>query len=215
VLARWFEIANIDEALHRARGGTPDPEFLLGSMATVWSRLGPDASPSRIRAMLAASPFGDPGDDDPRLIQLGTRLSYAGHVAAASAEAGPWALGGAALLVAREQIAEGRRLEGRVGDRAAALLGRRALAATSVEEMAQALPAAARWALEGVTSAGLWTAEERWWSRVERDGFALLAGAGFAPGPVIGAAALLAADAHHVLGALESASRGGTAHDLA
>jgi hypothetical protein len=44
---------------------------------------------------------------------------------------------------------------------------------------------------------------------VRTDGAALLAGSGFGPGRMIGATALLAADAWLVRGALEIAARGG------
>jgi hypothetical protein len=226
VFARWFEIANVDELLARhaaaSRDGrdgahAPGPEasrsFTLGAAATVWPRLRPDAGPAEIRAALAASRWRDPGEDDRRTIQLSMRLSWAAQVAGAAEEAAPWALGGAALLVAAARHAEGRPLPRGLEDRAAALLGRRAVTAPSIADMHQAVPAAARWALADVTGPDdLWRAENRWWDRLERDGYALLAGSGFAPGPVIGAVAVLAADAHRVNAALELAARGGEAH---
>jgi len=73
------------------------------------------------------------------------------------------------------------------------------------------LPARARWALEGATDPDeLWRGEARWWSRVERDGFALLGErSGFGSAPVLGAVAVLAVDAWRVRAALELAARGG------
>ena len=50
----------------------------------------------------------------------------------------------------------------------------------------------------------LWQAEFRWLSRVERDGFELMHRPRFGPGPTIGAAAVLAADAWRCRAALES-----------
>jgi hypothetical protein len=159
-----------------------------------------------------ASPWGDPGVATPRAVQLGMRLSWLARVGDDVERAAPWAAGKAALLVARERFAAGRDLPATPA-RARALLGPGALAAASLAELARRLPARARWALEGVTDSDeLWRAEARWWSRVERDGFALLgegSGAGLGPAPVLGAVAVLAADAWRVRAALELAARGG------
>ncbi len=103
-----------------------------------------------------------------------------------------------------------------VSTRARALVRRRvglgsdSLAAASISEMAERLPSAARWALRDVDDAQqLWTAEQRWWKRMEEDGRALLTGSGFSMDPVLGAVAVLAADARRVRSALEIAARGG------
>ena len=62
---------------------------------------------------------------------------------------------------------------------------------------------------DGGDPTGLWRAEAGWWRRVEQDGFALLHRGRFDAAPLIGAAAVLAADAWRVRAALEIAARGG------
>lgn len=213
LLAGWFEIANVDELLHRLAGGEAEEPFRLGALATAWPRLAPARSTAELRQTLVASPWGDPGAATPRAVQVGMRLSWLARVGDDVERSAPWAAGKAALLVARERFAAGRDLPAATPARARALLGPGALAAASLAELARRLPARARWALEGVTDPDeLWRAEARWWSRVERDGFALLgegSGAGLGPAPVLGAVAVLAADAWRVRAALELAARGG------
>ncbi|SFJ87937.1 hypothetical protein SAMN05216275_113144 [Streptosporangium canum] len=209
VLARWFELANVDELMHRLSGRQDEPEFALGSMGTVWPRLRRCVSLAEIRATLTTSPWGDPGGDSRREIQLGMRLAWAARVADAVPSARSWVLGAAALLVARARYAEGHALSAGARDRCRILLGAGTLDASSVTEMTQRLPSAARWALRGVEgSRELWAGEERWWRRVEGEGHGLLTGSGFSMGPVVGAVAVLAADARRVRAALEPAARG-------
>jgi hypothetical protein len=59
----------------------------------------------------------------------------------------------------------------------------------------------------------LWTAESRWWARVERDGFDMLRRPGYTEAPAIGAVAVLAADCRRVTAALELAARGGATQE--
>lgn len=60
LLARWFEIANVDAAL-----AGRDARFRLGALATSWPRLEQAGTPQALRAGLASSAWGDPGDDSP------------------------------------------------------------------------------------------------------------------------------------------------------
>lgn len=220
LLAGWFEIANVDEHLQALASPVParhphqdrpaEPPYRLGALATSWPRLAAAGSVAGLRATLATSPWGDPGGAGSRDIQLGMRLAWANRVATQVPAARAWAAGAAALLVAREHLAGRRRLPGPAEALAARLLGRRWPAASSLAELAAALPAPARWVLDGVADpADLWAAEVRWWRRLRTDGARLLAAGGFGPGPIVGAVALLAADAWLVRGALEVAARGG------
>jgi hypothetical protein len=59
------------------------------------------------------------------------------------------------------------------------------------------------------TPADLWRAEIRWWSRLRQEGLELLHGSGLDSSPVVGAVAVLSADAWRVRAALELAARGG------
>ncbi|GAA1695405.1 hypothetical protein GCM10009733_108750 [Nonomuraea maheshkhaliensis] len=204
LLARWFEIANVDALLHGA-----DERFELGSLATSWSRLSQAGTPQALRAALASSAWGDPGGDGPREIQLGMRLSWAARVAEALDPALPWAAGAAALLVARERFLERRELNPRASDRVTTLLGAKAPHAPSLPDMTARLPVAASWALEGLDEPEhLWRGEVRCWRRIDRDGHALLAGSAFRLEPVVGALAVLAADAWRTRAALARLARG-------
>lgn len=199
VLAGWFEIADVEA---RMFGG---PVFEMGTLATAWPGLRDAAD---LRSALTASPWGDPGGSDPRSIQLGMRISWARRVARVCPSARPWAAGALALLLARERFLEGRHVPAPPAD----LAGPKTARATSAAELAALLPGDAAWALRGVAGEhDLWAAEARWWSRLERDGTGLLSGGGYGPAPVLGAVAVLAADARRVRAALELAARGGSA----
>jgi hypothetical protein len=209
VLAAGFEIANVDELVRSLRDGPAAPAYRLGALSTWWPHLEAAASLAQLRTLLAASPWGDPGQDSAWAIQTSMRLAWARRSAGQVPEA--WRLGGAALLVARERFAGGRQLVGPTADLARVLLGEPAIAAASLGELARALPREAAWALEGVDeSADLWRGEAAWWRRVEHDGFRLLSGGGFESSRLLGAAAMLAVDAWRVRAALEVAARGGT-----
>jgi hypothetical protein len=210
VLAAGYEIANVDELVRGLHGGPVPPPYQLGALSTWWPHLEGAGSIAQLGALLAASPWGDPGQDSVSAIQIGMRLAWAHRAAGQVPEA--WRLGGAALLVARERFGAGRRLLGPPADLAEALLGGPAIAAASWGELVRALPRDAAWVFEGVQEVGgLWRAEAAWWRRVEHDGFRLLRGARFEPPRLLGAAAVLAADAWRVRAALEVAARGGTA----
>jgi hypothetical protein len=209
LLAGWFEIANVDELLHRLAGNRAEEPLQLGGLATAWPRCARARSVDELRTVLATSPWGDLGGRTARDVQLGMRLSWAARLTRID-QAAPWAAGAAALLVARERFAAGRELPARQRGHVTFLLGRNALEARSLAELARRLPGRARWALEAVEDPGdLWQAERGWWARVERDGFELLAAPGFGAVPVLGAVAVLAADARRVRAALELAVRGG------
>jgi hypothetical protein len=59
-----------------------------------------------------------------------------------------------------------------------------------------------------------WEAEAGWWRHVESDGRVLLRSAATDSGPVLGAVAVMAADARRVRAALASAARGGQALEV-
>lgn len=209
-LAGWFELANIDGLLQRLEGRTAEEPYALGALKTAWPLLADVPDTGALRERLAATSWGDPGTADPYGIRLFLRLSWACRVSGIGGRAAEWAAGAAAVLVAGERIGEARELpEGAFG-RAARLLGRAALDAPSLPEMAGRLARHARWPLEGIDdAAGLWRAEIRCWHRLEGDGKALLRGSAFDIGPIVGAVAVLAADVRRIRAALEMAARGG------
>ncbi|MFF4650739.1 hypothetical protein [Streptomyces sp. NPDC001380] len=195
--------------------GAPPP-YRLGALATAWPRLARTRTPAGLRAALAASPWGDPGGDTPAAVALWLRTDAAVRTAAAVPAAAPWAAGRLALLTAREVHLHGRPLPEPAARHAAGLLGRAAPRAATLADCRRLLPGPARWALDGVDApAGLWRAEARWWARLEHDGLALLRTRRPGPPPVVGAAAVLAADAWRVRAALQCAARGGVRTDAA
>ncbi|MFF5157673.1 V-type ATPase subunit [Streptomyces sp. NPDC000348] len=221
-LAAGFEISNTGHHLRALAAGPrrPDteglrpPPYRLGALATAWRRLARTRTPSELRAALAASVWGDPGDDSAAAVATGMRVSAAVRLATAVPGTERWAAARLALLVGREVFVVGRRLPDVSARRAARLLGSRAVGAGSYAGFRQALPAAAGWLLEDVDEAAdLWRAEARWWGAVERDGRELLRRSRFGPRPVVGAVALLSVDAWRTRGALELASRGGAPGD--
>jgi hypothetical protein len=210
VLAAWFEVANIDELLQSFAGQPADAEFRLGALATAWPRLRQAASHSELRAALAASAWQDPGGESTYAVRMGIRARWAARAAALDEPALNWAAGAAALLVADERFTAGRAVDPAIMGGALSLLGPAALAATTLEEMADGLPSRAGWVLAGITApADLWRAERTWLARVEQDGLRLLRTSGLDSGTVIGAVAALACDAWRIRAALEIAARGG------
>lgn len=208
--ACWFEIANVDGLIQRLDGRRAEEAFTLGSLATAGPRLWRANGLAELRAELAASPWGDPGAEDPRTIRLSMRLSAATRSGGVAPQMAPWAAGAAAVLVAGERFGAGRALPEAVAAQALPLLGPEAPATGSLPEMAAALPRDAAWALAGISDPdALWPAEVRCWARMEHDGQRLLGTSGFGVAPVIGAVALLAADCRRVRAALELAARGG------
>jgi hypothetical protein len=210
VLAGWFEMADVGEILRGMAGEDAAPRYHLGSLSTAGDRLWAAASPAELRAVLAASPWGDPGGNTPREITTAMRLSWAERVAAAVPQARPWALAGAALLVARELFVAGRPLPAVAAAGARRLLGAEATEAPTLPVFAAALHRPARDALIDVEDpASLWRAEFRWWSDVESDASALRRHPRFGSDPVIGTVVAAAVDAWRVIAALECAARGG------
>lgn len=223
-LAAGFEISNTEQHLRSLSAEAPGPApadergpdtghllpYRLGALAIAWTRLVRTRTPAELRTALAASVWGDPGGDSPAAVATGMRVSAAVRLAATVPGGARWAAARLALLLGREAFVVDRRLPDVSARRVAQVLGPRAVVAASYAEFRQALPATARWLLDDVDEAAdLWRAEARWWNAVERDGRELLRRSSFGPEPVVGAVALLSADAWRTRGALELATRGG------
>jgi hypothetical protein len=181
LLAGWFEIANVDELLQALAGLPPGAEFQLGALATAWPRLSESRSAAELRAALAASAWGDPGGVTRADIRAGMRARWAARVAASGGRAGAWAA--AAAAVASLSGPGSPRL-----DRPGRLRSPVLVAAPAAEP---------------------WQAEANWWRQVERQGRELLRSSATDSGPVLGAIAVMAADARRIGAALASAARGG------
>lgn len=198
-LAGWFEIANVEERLQELAGRPTGDLFRLGALATAWPRLRLAGSGADLRAVLVGSAWKDPGGESELSLRVGLRARWAERVAELGEPARTWAATAVALLLAGERFTAGRSPEPALQSAAVRLLGRGAADAASVDELSARLPGRLAWVLEPVSSdTDLWLAEAAWWARLERDGLALLGGPGFDAQPVLGAAAVLAADARRV-----------------
>lgn len=210
-LAGWFEIANVAERLAEVTGGQAGPSFRLGALATAWPRLQHCDSAAAIRAALTASAWKDPGGDTAQAIGVGMRARWAQRVGTLGEPARTWAASALVLLLAGERFGAHRPPGQVLRSACADLIGPAAASAASLPELSGQLPARLSWVLDPAagSAAGLWRAEAAWWARTEKDGRDLLAGSGLDARPVLGAVALLAADARRVSAALEVAARGG------
>lgn len=209
-LAGWFELANIEELLQAMAGRPAGAQFALGALATAWPRLSQATSVAGLRTALVTSAWRDPGGDTAQAIRLGLRVQWAARAANCGEPARTWAAGAAAALLAGERFTAGRPLGPAVLPGLTTLLGPAAAGAATLEELIGRLPARARWALAGITSpADLWRAGPSWWARVEQDGSRLLGSSAPGAGIVLGAVAVLSADARRASAALETAARGG------
>lgn len=222
LLAGWFEIANVDEWVRTRSGGAADDPFRLGTLATAWPALSAAATTAQLRTALARSPWGDPGGDDPRTVALGMRVAWAARVAAQVPHTREWGSGAVALLLARELFTptgERRAAAAAVAEPtrrlSALLVGAAAPHEATLTAFGAALAPEARWALRGITDpTALWSAELGWWRRLRADATALLRRSDFGPQAVIGAVALLAADAWGLRAALPIAARGGAGREV-
>ncbi|WP_433604140.1 hypothetical protein [Prescottella agglutinans] len=213
LLSGGFEIADLDNSLARARGTPTDQPHWMGTLATAGRRLADASSAADLRTALEASAWGDPGGERPWEISCGTRLNWADQIVGRIPEAAAWARAQTALLLVRTVRVQEHALAPPLARRAGTIVGPAFVDAVAsanlpVDELARHLPADTRWVLDGLgTLDDAWRTEARWCHRVEADGFALLRGAGFGQGPVVGAIAVLAIDAWRVRAALSAAAR--------
>jgi hypothetical protein len=209
-LAAWFELANIEDRLAFLAGGEPTTPFTLGGLATAWPRLAEARTVAEVRDVLAGSPWGDPGGREPADVRLGLRLAWGRRVLQSVPDAGDWAAGAVALLVARELFLAGRSADDLATHRPPGI-GLHWAEAGSLRTLREALPAQSAWALGAVEEpADLWRAEVAWWRRVEQDAESLVHAPLMGEPMVIGSVVGLGVDAWRTAAALESAARGGT-----
>jgi len=215
MLAGWFELANLDDRIAELEGTAPaEPAYALGALAASASRIAAAGSPAALADVLARPPWrvrdvGVAGD-----VRVAARLGWAEAVLTTVPEAVPWVRGATVLALLADLAAAGHLATAGSEGRIARILGPGVLPALragagDLARARSALPRDARWVIEGIDDPGeLWRGEVAWWRRVERDGFTLLAGTGFGRRPVVGATAVLAADARRVRAALETAADG-------
>lgn len=210
VLFGAVEAANVTDHLTRLAGGSPPEPLRLGGLASAWPRLSRTRSPEELRRALARSPWGDPGGATAQDLGPAMATVWADRVIAAVPCAAPWAAGATALLVGRTTVLQHQELPPRARMAAERVLGRAALEARTLDDLRRLVPTMARWALADVDDPEqLWRADARWWSRIDRDGRAMVRSTRPGPDIVVGAIAMMAADAWRVRAALEVAVRGG------
>ena len=205
----WFEIVNLEARLRPPGRGDVVPQFDVGGLA---STLGGSESVTtgNVLERLGATWWGSPSQDSVWAIGLAMRSRLIDRASSGVPGASAWAAGAAALIVAREQVLAGNRLPTDVRHNLARTLGAPALEAGSLDALRECLPSRASWVLDNVAHpADIWRAESGWWARVELDGGELLRGSSFGPEPVVGAVAVMAADAWRVRAALQAAALGG------
>lgn len=205
----WFEILNLEARLRPADRLPAAPMFDMGTLATT-----PSASESitsgNVVERLRTTWWGAPSNDSLWAVGLAMRSRLVDRASSGLPGARAWAAGAAALILAREQVIAGHQLPPDVRHNLAHTLGQPALEADTVDSLRERLPERAKWVLNNVTTPqDLWRAESGWWARIEADGRELLRQSSFGPQPVVGAVAVMAADAWRVRAALHAAARGG------
>lgn len=207
LLAGGFDIANIGSLAASLAGADPEPAYELGALGTAWPRVRDICSSARLRDALRHSPWGDPGGDSTSDITFGLTIGWADRIAAGIPQAARWAVGGVALMTARQRLLTGRALTEPTAYRVRRMLGSRAANASDLATFRAALPVSARWALADVDAPDqLWRAEFGWWSGIERDARELVRRRGSGSPTLVGVVALLVADAWRTRAAVQAAA---------
>lgn len=206
-LAAWFELANIEDRLVYLSGGAHPTPYQLGRLGVAWAAVAAATTSEAVRAAIARSRWGDPGEGGPDTWMITLRFRWAAWIASSVPGADMWAATACLLFAARARFGPDLPLH---ASRVVAFgLPPRWWEAASLPDLRSRVGGQMAWALAGVDDAkDLWRAEARWWSRVRRDARALLVASRFAEGVISGAAALLAYDAWLTRAALAGAARG-------
>ena len=199
------EIANIEGHLAALRGVVPERAVALGPLAVAWPRIAASRSENEVQQILSRSVWGDPGAGDAVSIAVGLRVAWARRVLRAAPIARPWAMGGLAVLVAREHLLFERQPDPVVAHELDRLLTRRWRTAASVPELADRLADSAGWVLADIEHPDeLWRAELALVRRVVADSTPVAATGRFGPDTVVSIAALIVADLWRVTAAIEA-----------
>jgi hypothetical protein len=206
-LAGWFELVNLEDRLAYLNGSDLIDPLALGSLVSAWPQAQAAQSAGELRAALRRSAWGDPGGESAQAIHLGLRIAWANRIRRAAPEAGLWVAGALALLLARERFISNRPADDIVTHDPGEL-GSNWKATRTLEEFVAAIPSRASWPLEGMGDPGeLWRSEAGWWRRVSADAESYVRASREGRAVIIGAVALLAADAVRTSAALEAAAQ--------
>ena len=218
-LAAEYEVDNILALAARLHPGAPgtsaEPVYLaLGALATAWPRARTAQTPDELAQVLRASRWGEIGTGPGSLRDILT-LSRLGRLAAESLPARPWTQSAAGLLVARVRLVDQTEPSLRFRQLARPLVGARWLQATTMPELRDTLPHAARSTLDGIDDPrDLWRAEARHHESMESDALRLLRAALPGPDVILGGVVILAVDAWRVRAALGAAAAGRGASEV-
>lgn len=209
-LGARYELANIEAHAGALVAPARRPVYHeLGSLALSWPRIAATRSAVELRAALAASPWGDPGDSSLETLHDMLVLRWLRMLAAEAPQTTEWVSGAAVLLAAKQLLVATRAPVEDLVRAAAPLIGSDWVRARSVPDLRTAAPVPGRWVLDGVGSASdLWRAEAGLAARIEADGFRLLRQGTPGADPVLGAVAVLAVDGWRVRIALGDAAYG-------
>lgn len=203
-----FEIANVDRHLRHLGGGRDVPPVDLGTLAAVWPRVERTTDADDVREVLRRSTWGDPGGSERTAIALGLRVAWARRTMRLDAAFRPWALGGLAVLVARERFVFDRPINEPTARSIDRSLGPRWRTASDVIELTELLPEPARWPLRDIADhTDLWRSEVALLDRIERDATALVASQRPSRTTFVAILARLLVDTWRVTAAIELAGR--------
>lgn len=206
-LAAWFELANIEERLAYLSGGGHPAPYQLGRLGSAWPAVSRATTPEAVRAALAASRWGDPGEEGPPAWMARLRLRWAAWVAVSAPGVDVWAAAATVLFAARLRFMPDPPID--VSRVRAFGLPPRWWDAANVADLRARLSLQTAWVLDGIEDvADLWRGEARWWTRLRRDSMEMLVESRFAAAVIAGAVGLLAHDAWLTRGALAAVARG-------
>jgi len=208
VLAAGHEIANLEAHVDQLAGATSPPPFELGALSTAWPRARTTRSVEELRAVLAASPWGDPDTGERGALAAALRLTWARRVTDLVPELRRWARAGAAVVVAEERFGQGRDLSRSAAVEAGWVLGP-GWAAPTIEAFVAGLPSETRGVFADVDGdPDVWRARAAWWRELGRASARELRRATTGRAVVAWSAVLLLVDAHEVAAGLEAVQWG-------
>jgi hypothetical protein len=208
LVAGPIEISNIEQHLAWLTLGTTAHSVPLGSLGTAWPVAAATTSPEALRGHLARSSWGDPGGSDPVTLAVGLRVGWLRRLSRQLPVAREIALGGLAILIARERFAFEREIAPIPARELDRLVGNGWRRAETLTQLTERLPRGASWALSGIVSpADIWRAELAWLERAEGDAQGLAASRRFGRNEFAAVMALLMVDLQRVESAIEIAGR--------
>lgn len=225
--AAGFERENLLGHVEALTGRPAPPAYDLGALGTVWPRAAATDTVPALLAVLSTSAWGRGPDLGPLVtgsaaagpaptgpvpvaaLRDALTASWLRRLAGQAPAARGWAVGAAVLLVARAQVLERRSLPAGTVAQLDGLLGHGWHTADDLDGLRATLGPRVGHLLQQVTTTGeLWRADVELWGRLATEGGALLRRPLPGPEHVVGALAVLAADAFRLRAALAAASSG-------